>query len=66
MTEKSTAQLALECFDELQAQKQRIWGMAEDMFQVLQEAQTALRRSAPDEGAVLALIETTLDKYTKN
>jgi hypothetical protein len=63
--EKSTAQLALECFDELQAQKQRIWDMANDLFQVLQEAQAALVRSAPNEDAVSALIETTLDKYTK-
>lgn len=65
MSAKSTVQLAKDCFDQIHAQKQRIWDMAEDLFKVLEEAQTALVRSAPDEGAVLALIETTLDKYTK-
>lgn len=64
-TEKSIVQLAMECFDELNGQKQRLWNMANDLFGVLQQAQSALMRSAQDEGEVLALIETTLDKYTK-
>ena len=52
-------------FDEMQAQKQRIWDMANDLFKVLQVAEEALKGHAETEGEVLALIDTTLNKYAK-
>jgi len=52
-------------FDEMQAQKQRIWDMANDLFKVLQVAEKALKCHAETEGEVLALIETTLNKYAR-
>jgi hypothetical protein len=52
-------------FNELNAQKQRIWDMANDLFKTLLLAEEALKRHADTEGEVLALIETTLNKYAK-
>ena len=60
-----TRKLATEVIDELQAQKQRIWNMANDLFQVLQVTHESLNRYHDTESEVLALIETTLNKYTK-